>query len=148
MALKTGSVRRARTVEDQPDKVSASSGQRIGTDPNPRTLMTIAQAGRLNVRMGSRHRVSMPSLALTYPAILSVCALVIFLLTRIVLTVASAKNIEVGLLPYVFAQGLWFDVVTLGTLLAPFWLANALIPDWVRCSWPFAWSSRASSGYS
>ena len=100
-------------------------------------------SNRLIVRMGRRHRLSMPSLTLTYPAILAVGALAIFLLTRIVLTVVSARDVDVGLLPSLFAQGLWFDVVTLGALLAPFWLANALIADGVRCSPPFAWSSRA-----
>ena len=101
--------------------------------------MTTIPTDRPKLHSGSRRRFN--SLLLTYPTILAACALGIFVLTRIVLAGVSSKDIGVGVIPHVFARGAWFDLVTIGALLSPFLLANAILPNRVRRSRAFAWFS-------
>ncbi len=85
----------------------------------------------------------LPAVLLTYPAILAACALAIFMATRLGLTIYSARDIGMPVLPHVFGRGVWFDLVTIGALLSPFLLVNAVLPNRLRQSRGFAWLSKA-----
>lgn len=81
------------------------------------------------------------ALLITYPALLAACALGIFVATRLALAVVSAKNINASVIPHILVRGAWFDLVTLGMLISPFLLVNAVLPDSIRRSRAFAWFS-------
>lgn len=88
--------------------------------------------------------VPLRSLLLTYPTILAACALAIFVATRLGLSIYSSRDIGLSDMPFVLVRGLWFDLVTLGALLSPFLLVNAVLPDRLRRSRIFAWLSRVT----
>ncbi|MEO8485712.1 MAG: sulfatase-like hydrolase/transferase [Betaproteobacteria bacterium] len=64
------------------------------------------------------------------PSILALVALAIFTATRLGLVVWTGRDaVPIADWPAVFATGLWFDLVVVVVLLAPFWLFEAALPD-------------------
>ncbi len=64
------------------------------------------------------------------PALYGAAAFVIFLGTRIVLTLFTGlDNAPVSTWPGIFLRGLWFDLATIGVLLIPFLIVAVLTPE-------------------
>lgn len=69
------------------------------------------------------------------PLLLGAVALAAFTLTRVALVLwTGTEAVPPAAWPALFAKGLWFDLVVLSVLLAPFWLYEALLPNAARVS--------------
>ncbi len=64
----------------------------------------------------------------TIPFLVAMAALIIFMLTRVVLTLISLQELNWGALAYVFSVGLLNDVIATAILVSPAALVAALVP--------------------